>query len=61
MSPGKIYLFCLAYILTCRFVAEQPRGPTQIPLPDLNYIWHGTFRNLPKTTAKIWRSNFYFL
>jgi len=61
MSPGKIYLFCLAYILTRRFVAEQPRGPTQIPLPNLNYIWHVTFHNLPTTTAKILRSSFYFL
>jgi hypothetical protein len=61
MSPGKIYLFCLPCILTCRFTAEQPRGPTQIRLPDLNYIWHGTFRNLPKPTAKISRSYFYFL
>jgi exonuclease V gamma subunit len=38
-----------------------PRGPTQIPLPDLNYIWHGTFHNLLKTTAKMSRSYFYFL
>jgi hypothetical protein len=42
-------------------MAEQPRGPTQIPLPDLNYIWHGTFPNLPKRTAKISRSYFYFM
>ena len=42
-------------------MAEQHRGPTQIPLPYLNYIWHGTFHNLPKTTAKISRSYFYFL
>ena len=42
-------------------MAEQPRGPTQIPLPVLNYIWHSTFRNLPKTTAKISGSYFYFL
>jgi hypothetical protein len=42
-------------------MAELPRGPTQIPFSYLNYIWHGTFPNLPKTTAKISWSYFYFL
>lgn len=42
-------------------MTEHSRGPTQIPLPDLNYIWHGTFLNLPTTTAKISRSYFCFL
>jgi hypothetical protein len=42
-------------------MAEKPRWPTQIPWSDLNYIWHSTFHNLPKTTAKISRSHFYYL
>jgi hypothetical protein len=57
----KMYLFYSSHILTRHFTAEQPRGPTQIPLPDLNYIWHGTFRNLSKTTAKISGFYFYFM
>jgi hypothetical protein len=42
-------------------MAQKLRGPTQIPWSDLNYIWHRMFHNLPKTTAKISRSHFYFL